>query len=193
MLVVQEEGKLEPVDKHRALVIIDMQRDFLEKGRALFCGEHARQVIEPIQKLIDQEQARGAAVFFTADTHSPDDLEFNVFPPHCLKGSLGAQVIPELATRLDNTILIEKQRFSAFFNTNLDEHLQEKGINILIICGVCTEICVLHTVADARNRDYAVEIPRDCVASFDKEAHLFALHHMEKILGARIVQGTKNE
>jgi len=193
MLVVQEEDKLEPVDKHRALIIIDMQRDFLEKGRALFCGEHARQVIEPIQELIDQERARGTTVFFTADTHSPDDLEFDMFPPHCLRGSLGAQVIPELATRLDNTILIEKQRFSAFFNTNLDEHLQEKGINILIICGVCTEICVLHTVADARNRDYAVEIPRDCVASFDKEAHLFALHHMEKILGARIIQGTKNE
>jgi len=193
MLVVQEEDKLEPVDKHRALIIIDMQRDFLEKGRALFCGEHARQVIEPIQELIDQERARSTTVFFTADTHSPDDLEFNMFPPHCLRGSLGAQVIPELATRLDNTILIEKQRFSAFFNTNLDEHLQEKGINILTICGVCTEICVLHTVADARNRDYAVEIPRDCVASFDKEAHLFALHHMEKILGARIIQGTKNE
>ena len=56
----------------------------------------------------------------------------------------------------------------------------------LIVCGVCTVICVMHTVADARNRDYAVEVPKDCVASFDPEAHEFALKHMEKILGAKV-------
>ena len=57
----------------------------------------------------------------------------------------------------------------------------------IIICGVCTNICVLHTTADARNRDYPVEIPGNCVATFDAQAHQWALAHLEKILGARVV------
>jgi len=46
---------------------------------------------------------------------------------------------------------------------------------------------VMHTVADARNRDYSVEVPADCVATFDQEAHHYALQHMQKILGAKVV------
>ena len=56
----------------------------------------------------------------------------------------------------------------------------------MIVVGVCTDICVLHTVADARSRDYEVEVPVDCVASFDPEAHKWALQHMERVLGATI-------
>ena len=52
--------------------------------------------------------------------------------------------------------------------------------------GDCTDICVLHTVAGLRNRDYVVEVPADCVASLDARQHAWALDHMEKILGARI-------
>ncbi|HJW88491.1 MAG TPA: isochorismatase family protein [Dehalococcoidia bacterium] len=55
--------------------------------------------------------------------------------------------------------------------------------------GDCTDICVMHTVADARNRDYPVEVPVDCVATFNEENHRFALDHMEKILGAKLVRG----
>ncbi len=56
----------------------------------------------------------------------------------------------------------------------------------MIICGVLTNICVLHTTADARNRDYEVEVPVDCVASPDAGAHRFALEHMDKVLGAKL-------
>ncbi|MBT9143415.1 MAG: Nicotinate phosphoribosyltransferase pncB2 [Dehalococcoidia bacterium] len=63
----------------------------------------------------------------------------------------------------------------------------------LIVCGVCTDICVLHTVADARNRDYTVEVPTDCVASMDQRAHRFALDHMERILGAKLIPPTPLE
>ena len=55
------------------------------------------------------------------------------------------------------------------------------------MCGVCTDICVMHTTADARNRDYAVEVASDAVASFDEEAHKWALQHIERILGAKLV------
>ena len=58
----------------------------------------------------------------------------------------------------------------------------------ITICGVCTDICVMHTAADARNRDYTVEVPVDCVATFDPDAHAAALRHMETILGARLIE-----
>ena len=60
----------------------------------------------------------------------------------------------------------------------------------VVICGVCTDICVMHTAADARNRDYDVEVPVDSVATFDPEAHAYALQHMEKILGVRLLPET---
>jgi nicotinamidase/pyrazinamidase len=80
--------------------------------------------------------------------------------------------------------VIPKTRYSAFFNTTLENRLAKLMPDKLIVCGVCTDICVCHTVADARNRDYEVEVPVDCVASFNEEAHRFALEHMERVLGA---------
>src|SRR3972149_1360408 len=67
---------------------------------------------------------------------------------------------------------------------DLEARLQALRPEKIIVVGVCTDICVLHTVADARNRDYLVEVPTDCVATFDEEAHRFALNHMKRILGA---------
>ena len=56
----------------------------------------------------------------------------------------------------------------------------------VIVSGVCTDICVMHTVADARNRDYQVEVPVDCVASFNEAAHDWALQNMERGVGAHL-------
>jgi len=176
------------MNSQRAMIVVDMQRGFLEEGHPLFCGKEARRVIEPIKRLIERERARGSAIFFTADTHTPDDPEFKIFPPHCLRGSVEAQIIPELQPYLKSSALIEKRRYSAFFGTDLDKRLKGIGAEELIVCGVCTDICVLHTVADARNRDYSVEVPESCVASFDPEGHAFALKHMERVLGAHILR-----
>ena len=114
-----------------------------------------------------------------------DDKEFEVFPPHCVRGTEEAEIIPELQQFADE--VIPKIRFSGFYGTNLDERLRELNPDKIIVVGDCTDICVMHTVADARNRDYLVEVPADCVATFDQEAHRYALQHMEKILGAKVV------
>jgi nicotinate phosphoribosyltransferase len=134
--------------------------------------------------LLERELAQGAKVFFLCDHHAPDDPEFKMFPPHCVEGTAEAEVIPELAKYKGE--VIPKRRFSAFFDTPLDNKLKKLNPEKLIVCGVCTEICVCHTVSDARNRDYQVEVPVDCVASFDEKAHHFALGHMERVLGARL-------
>jgi nicotinamidase/pyrazinamidase len=168
----------------KAVLVIDMLRGFMEEGYPLFCGETARQVIPNIRDLLAMEIADGSSVFFLCDSHQPDDLEFRMFPPHCIEGTEEAELIPELAQFSGETL--PKRRYSAFFNTPLEKKLEMLKPEKLIVCGVCTDICVCHTVADARNRDYEVEVPVDCVASFDQEAHRFALLHMEKILGAKL-------
>ena len=168
-----------------ALLVTDMLIGFLEPGRNLYCGDPARRIIPAVQRLIDAEQARGSAVIFVCDAHDPDDLEFQMFPVHCVRGTDETQLIPEL--RQYDGIRLEKRRYSAFFDTDLDQTLAQINPDKLIICGVCTDICVMHTAADARNRDYIVEVPADCVASFDQKAHDSALTHMQKILGAAVI------
>lgn len=171
-----------------ALLVTDMLVGFLEAGHNLYCGDDARDIIPNVKHLIESEQAKGTRVFFICDTHDPDDLEFKMFPEHCVKGTEECEVIPELSGYAGD--IIRKRRYSAFFDTDLERRLADLNPEKVIICGVCTDICVLHTAASARNRDYAVEIPVDCVATFDPDAHVNALTHMEKILGAKMVRAT---
>ena len=167
-----------------AVLAVDMLRGFLEDDYPLYCGDRARRIIPSIQQLLDKELAQGSQVLFLCDHHAPDDPEFEMFPPHCIEGTTEVEVIPELAAYRGE--IIPKRRFSAFFETTLEEKLRQLRPEKLIVCGVCTDICIMHTVADARNRDYPVEVPTDCVASFDEKAHAFALEHMEKILGVTL-------
>jgi len=101
-------------------------------------------------------------------------------------GTPEAAVIPELAGYPGE--VIPKKRYSAFYNTPLEARLKNLRPKKLVICGVLTNICVLHTTADARNRDYEVEIPVNCVASPDEAAYRSALEHMEKVLGAKLTE-----
>jgi len=169
-----------------AVLVVDMVRGFLEEGHPLYCGDKARRIIPNVQGLLEQELAQGSKVFFLGDCHTRDDPEFKMFPPHCIEGTAEAEVIPELAQYQGD--VIPKRHFSAFFDTSLEGKLLKLKPEKLIVCGVCTDICVLHTVADARIRSYEVEVPVDCVASFNEKAHHFALEHMEKVLGARLTK-----
>ena len=166
------------------VLVVDMLRGFLEEGYPLYIGSEPRHIIPNIQRLLERELARGSTLFFICDHHAPDDLEFKMFPPHCIEGTAEVEIIPELAKYPGE--VIPKRRYSGFFETTLEEKLNELKPEKLIVCGVLTNICVLHTVADARNRDYEVEVPIDCVASPDETAHKFALEHMEKILGVKL-------
>lgn len=168
------------------VLVVDMLRGFLEEGHTLYCGDDSRHIIPNVRNLLEREQAKGSHIIFIADTHDPDDAEFQMFPRHCVRGTAETEVISELQDIPGE--LLPKNRYSAFFNTPLEERLRELAPNKLIVCGVCTDICVLHTVADARNRDYAVEVPSDCVASFDPEGHAWALRHMQNILGAQVLE-----
>jgi nicotinamidase-related amidase len=167
------------------VLVVDMLRGFLEEGNNLYCGDDARGIIPSVQTLLEKETARGSRVFYICDTHAPDDLEFQMFPVHCVRGTDEPRLIEELAGYGGE--IIPKRRYSSFFETDLGERMAKLRPDKVIICGVCTDICVMHTAADARNRDYAVEVPSDCVATFDSEAHDHALEHMESILGVSVL------
>lgn len=167
------------------VLVIDMQRGFLEEGNPLFCGEPARRIIPKVQELLDREVAKGSTVIFTADAHAPDDKEFQMWPAHCVKGTEEAEIIPELASYAGRRV--DSARYSAFYGTDLEDQLEELRPDRIHVCGVCTDICVLHTVADARSRDYEVVVYSDCVATFDEQMHQFGLKHMGEILGAQII------
>jgi nicotinate phosphoribosyltransferase len=174
-----------------AILVIDMLRGFMELGHSLYCGDRARRIIPNIRHLLEREIAGGAKVFFICDSHDRDDLEFTMFPPHCIAGTNEAEVIPELSGYPGEIIL--KKRYSGFYGTDLEARLKKLNPEKIIVCGVLTDICVCHTVGDARNRNYKVEVPVDCVASSDEKAHYFALEHMEKVLGAALTSITAKE
>ncbi len=169
------------------VLVVDMLRGFMEPGHNLYCGDEARGIIPKVRELLARERQAGAEILFVSDHHDPDDLEFQMFPVHCVKGTHETRVVPELAEFVTDSNVVPKNRYSGFFNTDLAQRLERLAPDKLVVCGVATNVCVLHTTSDARNRDYTVEVPADCVASFDGDAHDWALRHIQSILGAKIV------
>src|SRR3972149_6983855 len=107
----------------RVVLVVDMVRGFCEEGHNLYVGPTIREIIPRIRDLLREEKARGSHIIFLCDTHDPDDSEFKMFPPHCIRGSEEAEVIPELQEFAEE--VIPKRRFSGFFETNLDQRLKE--------------------------------------------------------------------
>ena len=170
----------------KALLVVDMLKDFLNKDGTLYCGDTSRKAIPFVKEKIEEFHKDGDLVVFICDSHKEDDLEFKLFPKHCVAGTPGAEIINELPVE-EKDVIIKKARYSAFYNTDLDSVLKDNAISEVHVVGVCTSICVMDTVGDLRNRDYKVIVYKDAVADFDKKAHQFSLERMEKTYGAKII------
>jgi len=173
----------------RVLLVIDLLNDFLDPAGALYCGEEARKIIPVIRSLIDQFTNGGEPVIFLRDAHSQNDKEFELFPPHAIKGSWGSEVIRELAPVLNSSI-VDKNRFSGLFGNRLADLLKDIKPDEVWVSGVLTSICIMDTTGGLRDRDYAVVIPVDAVADIDPVWHEFALERMKKIYGARLTKAS---
>jgi nicotinamidase/pyrazinamidase len=178
--------KQEVIMAGRALIVVDMLNDFVDAKGALYCGPSARDIIPFINNRIADYRKTGDAVIYIQDSHSEDDKEFERFPRHSVSGTWGHRIVPELAPR-QGDVVIQKRRYSGFFETELGAWLTKKQIQDVEVVGVCTNICVMDTVGGLANRDYDITVPRAGVADFDAEFHEFALKRMNKIYGARIV------
>jgi len=170
----------------KALFVIDMLKDFLNKDGALYCGDQCRKITPFVKEKTEEFHKEGNLVVFICDAHKEDDLEFEVFPKHCVAGTRGAEIIDELPVGKDD-VIIRKTRYSAFYGTTLDDILKNKPISEVHVVGVCTSICVMDTVGDLRDRDYKVIVYKDGVADFDERSYQFSLERMEKIYAAEVV------
>ena len=174
----------------KTIVVVDMINAFCRFGS--LASPRLDAVAEPIRAHLEREVAAGADVVFLVDTHAPDDAEFAMFPPHSIEGSGEDEIVPELTPFAERGHVVRKRRYSGFHETELEALLERLHPDVVEVVGVCTDICVLHTVADLRNRDYDVVVRADMVATYDAPGHpgdeidRFALEHMRDILGARV-------
>ncbi|OIN95357.1 MAG: nicotinamidase [Deltaproteobacteria bacterium CG1_02_45_11] len=169
----------------KTLIIIDMLNDFLDPQGSLFGGEAARAIIPFVRDRLDVFRSSKDLVVYLQDTHAADDKEFERFPSHCVEGTWGGEIIPEL-TPLPQEPVIPKRRFSGFFETDLESVLRDKKLDEVEVVGVCTSICVMDTVGGLVNRDYRVAVPKKGVADINPDFHRFALDRMEQVYGVRL-------
>ena len=174
----------------KAIIVVDVVNGFCKTGN--LASERLGAVVPGIRAYLEREAAAGSALIFLADTHEPDDPEFAMFPPHCVAGSGEEEIVDELRELAAGAHVVPKRRYSGFFGTDLERLLAELAPDVVEVVGVCTDICVLHTVADLRNRDYRVVVRRELVETYDAPDHAAdeinrcALAHMRDVLGATI-------
>ncbi|MEE8401424.1 MAG: isochorismatase family cysteine hydrolase, partial [Candidatus Hydrothermarchaeaceae archaeon] len=164
----------------KALLVIDMLNDFVNEDGALPVPD-ARTLVPSINREIKKCREEASPIIFVCDAHDKDDREFLTWPKHAVDGTEGAKIIDELDRR-DSDMIVKKKRYSAFYDTSLETILEEKGVSTMVLTGVLTDICVMHTASDASMRNYRVIVPEDCVKSVSKEAHDWAIKHMKDIL-----------
>ncbi len=181
--------------RHTALLIIDMQRDFVEPGGF---GESLgndvsllRSAIAPTRKLLDLARERGIAVIHTREGHAPDladlpptkaargKLKAGIGAPGpmgriLVRGEKGHDIIPELYPIAGEPV-VDKPGKGAFWATDLNLILQNKEIKTLIVCGVTTEVCVNTTVREANDRGYECAVVADATGSYFPEFQRYAL------------------
>jgi nicotinamidase-related amidase len=176
-------------------IVVDVLNGFTKEGN--LASPRCTAAIPRIRDAIDERRRAGDQLIFLADTHDPNDREFEIFPVHCVRGTHESEVVDELQPFLKAATLIRKRRYSGFFETNLDAVLKAARPEQVTVVGIDTDICVLHTIADLRNRDYRIVVPAQAVETFDAPGHpgdevqRWALSHLRGILGAQVVEPAK--
>ncbi len=186
-----------PAQRKRALLVIDYTYDFVAPDGKLSCGKAGQAIDGAIARLVDDAVAEGDEIFVLNDIHDECDAlhpENRLFPPHNLAGTAGRDLYGATRVAVEDAMaacpnrvhLLDKTRYSAFAGTHLAQLLRERRVDDLLLCGVCTDICVLHTAVSAYNEGYRVSVPRQAVASFDPDGHAYALRHLENVIGASV-------
>ncbi len=182
---------------------VDVQRDFVLPGGNLYVPG-AEKLLPNIRRLTDA--ARQGRVFLVShgDFHAPNDPEFKIFPPHCVKGTTGAELVPEALTekvaRVPNEeagkipedlspyqqILLEKQTLSIFESRHTNELVRRLGDRAeFVVFGVVTEYCVGFAVKGLIERGRRVAVVRDAIETLKKEDGEKAVAEFQR-LGARL-------
>ena len=159
-------GKVTP--GNTALLVIDMERDFVDDGAAMQTPG-ALAIVPVINRLIDWARRHTLPVVFTHEMHRRDQsdmgIEVETDPVHCVEGTSGCELTAGLDARAGDYHIRSKRRYDSFHGTDLDLLLRCKRIENLVCCGVTTHQCVMSTVFSARHLDYRAIVPEEAVAA----------------------------
>lgn len=178
----------------KALIIIDYVNDFVADNGHLTCGKVGQDIDNNISKLVDDFSKNNDFVVTATDLHDESDMfnkERTMFPLHCFDEE-GQSLYGNTCNAVNSVpknllIVINKNRYSAFFGTSLDLKLKERNVQEIHLVGVCTDICVLHTAIDAYNLGYSIVIHENAVASFNSKGHEYSLEHFKNVLAAKVI------
>lgn len=185
MAVLHLGGEPMALNENKALLIIDMLNDFVSENGTLLVP-NAKKIVPNIKREIEKAREANIPLIYLCDSHGKRDSEFECWPKHAVKGSWGSKVVDELAPR-ESDYIISKRRYSGFFATDLDLLLREIRIDILILTGTLTNVCVYFTAIGAYMRGYKVVVPQDCVIALNEEDHAFALKQMQQLCSGQII------
>ena len=178
-----------------ALIVVDYSYDFIADDGRLTCGKPGQDIETFILNRLETYQTHDQDIFFMMDLHYENDPfhpETQLFPPHNIEGTSGRELYGKVKSFYDNfkecenVHYLDKRRYDSFYGTPLDSLLRERNITDIEIVGVCTDICILHTAVSAYNLGYHITIPKDGVASFNENGHVWALGHFVNSLGAEV-------
>jgi len=165
-----------------AVIVIDVANDFVNPGGVIAEAggpdyrARAKSIVGPLARLLDAARAAGVKVVYATDAHGEGDHELGKFPPHSMKGTWNAEIVPELAPKPGDVVL-EKTTYSPFVCTDLEGVLRSRGIERLYIAGLHTDCCARHTSGDAFQRGYDLVWVTDALQAFTDEAHRAGLDY----------------
>lgn len=167
---------------HSAVLVIDMANDFVfptgviaDAGGAEY-QQRAQAIIPRLSRLLESAREAGVLVIYTTDAHQPGDSELKKWPPHAMKGTWQAEIVPGVAPQRADLVL-EKQTYSPFLSTDLEALLRSRGITRLYITGLHTDCCARHTSGDAFQKGFDLVWVTDALQAFTEEAHQAGLEY----------------
>ncbi|MBS3816117.1 MAG: cysteine hydrolase [Candidatus Thermoplasmatota archaeon] len=166
-----------------AILVIDMINDFVT-GK-LGC-ENAENIVPDLKRFLEDAEEKGIPRIFIQDNHEEDDPEISHWGQHAMKGEEGSETVPQLQGLADERL--RKKFYDSFYRTDLEQVLEERDIEEMILTGVTTDICIQNTAAGAFYRGYDITVIEDGTAALSQEKHQRALDYMESIFGAEILK-----
>ena len=164
----------------KALLVIDLLQEFFEEG---LLAEHRQKLITSVNELVDVAHERDVPVIWVRQEYKADLSDAPLYnrkhnKPTTIEDTEGCQLLPELHHGESDHEIVKK-RYSAFFNTDLENLLKRLKVETLIITGVNTMTCVRTTSIDAYQRDYEIILALDGVDAYDVEQHENSIKYLQ--------------
>jgi len=170
--------------KRCAVVVIDLANDFVYPGGVIADAggaayqARAQTIIPPLKRLLAAAREAGVTVVYATDAHTLQDSELHKWPPHAMKGTKWAEIVPDLQPQRED-LVVEKRTYSPFQSSDIHDQLHKRGIERLYVVGLHTDCCARHTSGDAFQKGYDLVWVTDALQAFTDEAHHAGLEYFK--------------